>query len=240
MVYLVLPPIIIVASLLVLLAILSRKLGSVREEDLERMNEKRNGALSQKRLRWANFYQWLLQLLEKTIQRLKIYSLKIHNLSDRWFRSIKERRSNGRAGRAVDGNGVAAGNLKPTGELSVPEKKTGILRHSATRLLTKKKITVVSSDPKMSDGAIGNRSLPVRRAMPPKPPEEKKELEGHLIERIATDPRDIEAYERLGDYYLERGNMPDAKECFKQVLKMSPISRNARSKMRRIERKLGK
>jgi len=69
--------------------------------------------------------------------------------------------------------------------------------------------------------------------------EDKDQYEEILIERIALNPRDIEAYERLGDYYMERKGYGDAKECYKQVLKLSPVNRKARVCMRKLERILG-
>ena len=68
----------------------------------------------------------------------------------------------------------------------------------------------------------------------------KGQLEELLIERIISNPRDIEAYERLGDYYLERDNYIDAKECYRQVLKLSPVNRLVKIKIRRLERILEK
>lgn len=72
----------------------------------------------------------------------------------------------------------------------------------------------------------------------PQKKDEKDRYEQVLIERIALNPRDVEAYERLGDYYMENGNFGDAKECFKQVLRLSPLSRRARFRMRRVEKSL--
>jgi tetratricopeptide (TPR) repeat protein len=69
---------------------------------------------------------------------------------------------------------------------------------------------------------------------------EKDKYEQVLIERIALNPKDIEAYERLGDYYMDNENLDDAKECFKQVLRLSPLSRRARFRMRRIEKNLSR
>lgn len=68
----------------------------------------------------------------------------------------------------------------------------------------------------------------------------KNQLEEILIERISMNPRDIEAYERLGDYYLEQDNLTDAKECYRQVLKLSPAYRLVKIKIRRLERLLEK
>ena len=70
---------------------------------------------------------------------------------------------------------------------------------------------------------------------------EKKDLfEKILIDRIAGNPKDIEAYERLGEYYLEIESWNYAKECFKQVIKLNPRNIGARSRMRRLEKILGK
>jgi tetratricopeptide (TPR) repeat protein len=69
---------------------------------------------------------------------------------------------------------------------------------------------------------------------------EKSQLEEILIERIAANPRDIEAYERLGDYYMEQENLQDAKECYRQVLRLSPVHRLAKIKVRKLEKALEK
>ncbi|OGI30409.1 MAG: hypothetical protein A3G09_01180 [Candidatus Moranbacteria bacterium RIFCSPLOWO2_12_FULL_48_12] len=63
--------------------------------------------------------------------------------------------------------------------------------------------------------------------------------EENLIARVAVNPKDFTAYEGLGDYYLEIGNIKDAKECYRQVLKLSPVHRIVRIKIRRLEKLLG-
>ncbi|HLB50987.1 MAG TPA: hypothetical protein VJL38_02280 [Patescibacteria group bacterium] len=62
-------------------------------------------------------------------------------------------------------------------------------------------------------------------------------LEEELINRIATHPQDIEAYERLGDHYAERDARSDAMECFKQVLKLSPGNHRARLMLQKFGKK---
>src|SRR3989344_2957022 len=66
--------------------------------------------------------------------------------------------------------------------------------------------------------------------------EEKRKLADTLIERIAPNPQDLEAYERLGNYYIEQENFSDAQECFKQVLKLSPGHHRARIVMQQLRR----
>lgn len=70
--------------------------------------------------------------------------------------------------------------------------------------------------------------------------EMKDRLEDLLIERIAANPKDVEAYERLGEYYMEIDSLTDAKECFKQVLKLDPKNGNVKYRMRRLEAMLHK
>ncbi|MEK7181671.1 MAG: tetratricopeptide repeat protein [Patescibacteria group bacterium] len=62
--------------------------------------------------------------------------------------------------------------------------------------------------------------------------------EEDLIKRIANNPKDFTAYEALGDYYLEADNIKDAKECYRQVLKLSPVQRMVKIKIRRLEKLL--
>ncbi|MFC1644601.1 tetratricopeptide repeat protein [Patescibacteria group bacterium] len=63
----------------------------------------------------------------------------------------------------------------------------------------------------------------------------KEQLEEILVERIAQDPRDVEAYERLGDYYRQQGNDIDALSCYKYVLKLNPLNEKAKSSVDSIE-----
>ncbi len=68
----------------------------------------------------------------------------------------------------------------------------------------------------------------------------KDRLEDDLIERIALNPKDVEAYERLGEYYLEIENYDHARDCYKQVIKLSPSNRAARHKLERLNSLLTK
>lgn len=63
----------------------------------------------------------------------------------------------------------------------------------------------------------------------------RERLENVLIERIAMNPRDTEAYERLGEYYFDLENYEHAKECFKQVIKLDPTNRSVKYKMKKLE-----
>lgn len=67
---------------------------------------------------------------------------------------------------------------------------------------------------------------------------EKRLSEEGLIDRIAKNPKDAPAYEELGDYYMGSGNLSDAKACYRQVIKLSPLNREVKEKVRRLERLL--
>jgi tetratricopeptide (TPR) repeat protein len=68
----------------------------------------------------------------------------------------------------------------------------------------------------------------------------REAFENILIDRIAANPKDTDAYERLGEYYIEIRSLKDAKECFKQVIKIDPKNKSVKMKMRRLERMLGR
>jgi tetratricopeptide (TPR) repeat protein len=70
----------------------------------------------------------------------------------------------------------------------------------------------------------------------------KREAVSHeedFIASIAKNPKDFRAYEKLGDYYMDNGNIKDAKECYRQVLRLSPQNREVKMKIRRLEKMLG-
>lgn len=89
----------------------------------------------------------------------------------------------------------------------------------------------VSMKPMLSDRvAVPNSGMRKKKEQ-----EIKEHLENLLIERIAMNPRDTEAYERLGEYYFEMENYEHAKDCFKQVVKLDPTNRSVKYKMKKLE-----
>ncbi len=69
-------------------------------------------------------------------------------------------------------------------------------------------------------------------------PTRKLLSEEELIDRIAKNPKDAASYEALGDYYLSGENLEDAKACYRQVIKLSPLNREVKEKVRKLERLL--
>ncbi|NTU66999.1 MAG: tetratricopeptide repeat protein [Candidatus Moranbacteria bacterium] len=112
-------------------------------------------------------------------------------------------------------------------ENSSPEErqKAGVME------MKKESSEEASMKPMLSDRvAVPNSGMRKKKEQ-----EIKEHLENLLIERIAMNPRDTEAYERLGEYYFEMENYEHAKDCFKQVVKLDPTNRSVKYKMKKLE-----
>jgi tetratricopeptide (TPR) repeat protein len=217
MLYLILPPIIVIATLAVLVYFFSRRFPRVENEIIKHLNDyPRVHALHTRvfdAMKRASLY-----VLERLAQWFKVMTLKIYNALHHWTQSIREKKAK-----------VLA---KPV--ISIPVEMP-------------EQVSVASSESEAHNRRI--RPMISRRVTQPekkiKPlivvaatPVIKNQLEDILVERIAANPRDLEAYERLGEYYMEQGNVQDAKECYRQVLRLSPVHRLAKVKIRRLEKML--
>jgi tetratricopeptide (TPR) repeat protein len=210
----ILPPIIIVISVSILIMFLFRKAEEIPQQELEN-NEKE----SQSSRRFALFVsalgQFGLKVLERIMHRSKLFSLKLHNMSNDWFQSIREKRQEKMRSIQEPGERETPKVQEPQDNFAQVQKP--YRRDEVVRPMIREKVT---------------RPQPAARII------EKNKLEDALIKRIAINPRDIEAYERLGDYYLESDNFQDSLACFRQVLKLSPTHQKARLRIRRLERAL--
>lgn len=197
----ILPPIIIVISVSVLIMFLFRKAKQIPQQEFEMQAEtKQTEKITSKII--AGIGQFNLRILERIMHKLKLLSLKSHNVSDSLFHSIHEKIQRRKNIEKQGNNGQEKRNEAVEQEYSQPIRP--LIRETVVRPIIKNK--------------------------------EKNQMEEVLIKRIAINPKDIEAYERLGDYYLEGENYQDSKECYKQVLKLSPIHYKARLKIRKLEK----
>lgn len=223
MLYYIIPPIIIILSLSVLIFILFRKVEDVPSDILLESGQVEEKKKSSFRLVIGQFF---LRLLERIMQRTKLISLKLHNMTNTWFHRIKSKRE--RQMSAASEIVEKEKEIKPTvkSEASMPEKH--VIATEPMAIERRRKMEIVKPKITRPDSIV------------PKPVVEssREKLEEVLIKRIAINPRDIEAYERLGDYYMEGENLPDALECYRQVLKLSPVHHKAKVKIRKIERLL--
>ncbi len=213
MLYYILPPFIIVISAGALVMFLFRKMENVAEDEISSPV-----SLQKATGKFESFKSWLsqfgLKMLEKLMHRAKLFALKFHNSSNELFHLIKEKR----------------------------EKKMKVMQEAKQQepevLQQISQVLQASDDdrPRVKEMVHpSSHQVPANATQKAKARAAKDKLEEALIRRIAINPRDIEAYERLGDYYMERENYRDSLECFKQVLKLSPAHHKARTRIRKLE-----
>jgi len=222
MLYYILPPFIIILSAGALIMFLFRKMENVPAEEIIQPDSEKKSSEKIKAIKLA-LGQFGLGVLERIMHRLKLLALKTHNASNELFHSIREKRK--------DRMKIEEEKKQKQQQLSevAPQPEIGVLQ--------------VSEDdrPRVKEMVLPTRFVndSVRAMMPVssrKPRSRAKEkMEESLIRRIAINPRDIEAYERLGDYYMDRENFNDSLECFKQVLKLSPAHHKAKTRIRKLE-----
>lgn len=206
MLYYILPPLIIIISVGLLAVFVFNKVDRISNEDLVLEN---NNKIEKKTEKIFSFLSQIgLKFLERLMHRSKLLSLKFHNMANDWFHYIRERRQE-----------------KIRFEIEKrKEQISNIVEDNS------KKENQFSQTENQKNIENVNREQRQRRVRI------KEKLEDVLIKRIALNPKDIEAYERLGDYYMESGNYIDSLECFKQVLRLNPTHHKAKMRINRIEK----
>ena len=267
--YLIVPPIIVVASLSLVLWYLSRK--GADPLIAEKVN--RLGTEAGQREPLLRTKAFLLRMLEKTASRFKVRSLRMHNALHDFTQSLKARqrrfpekvspairtsRALGQAPYAVrtgflrrlsNTSGENGKVLQPESRLVSAEYTTSsvsVQEHDTIavteHLAVSETVLITPSAPKtiLENPEILNRPMVSETMVHPENPRMRTQAdmrrEEELIARIAVNPKDFTAYEGLGDHYLDTGNIKDAKECYRQVLKLSPAHRLVRIKIRRLEK----
>lgn len=239
--YSIIPPILIVISLCGIILFLMKR--SKKIEDFSRKNpdcsndsgQAANGIAEKtkntiKRVRIEDIKHSLLVALEKITGKSRLILLKLESRFSNWSRSMRSKRMERLERKRFDEEGLPQNGdklrenevLKKLKGISLKKDKNPVI--NIIREDEEKKIRPTISEKITPAGSI----------------ETKNRLENLLIERIAVNPKDIEAYERLGEYYMEIKSYADAKECYKQVIKLDPTNRNVKYRMRRLENLLVK
>ena len=228
--YLIIPPIIVVVSLSFVLWYLSRKGAdpTVAKKALGLQEE------AKQKTSFPRVKTFFLRILEKMAYSFKVKSLKAHNILHNLTHSIKEKQ------RRFQTKVLKEESLeqKQNSEQPVKSKVSFWRRYKKDKEYAGKEKTVQS--------IVSEEPSPILRPMVSETaarPEKERVVtreqglrEAELISHISDNPKDFAAYEKLGDYYLEIGNVKDAKECYRQVLKLSPAERMVRIKIRRLEK----
>jgi tetratricopeptide (TPR) repeat protein len=241
MLYSIIPPLIIILSIVGIILFLVKKNPAVKElrrrENLNlNANEKKENISDNRPISdgiFTKINRVLLVILEKMIKQIQLLFLKSENKFKILGESIRKRgnveKGDENAKLFIEGKEALDGIVDGGGKI-MQEKNNLREKMFLRQQKYQEETTENFFRPIISDRIV----VPKRRS------EVKDRLEELLIERIAANPKDIEAYERLGEYYMEIKNLDYAKECFKQVLKLNPSSSNIRYKMRKLERMLKK
>ncbi|MFZ2193386.1 MAG: tetratricopeptide repeat protein [Candidatus Moraniibacteriota bacterium] len=236
MLYSIIPPLLLLLSVIGIILFLVKKTPDInrlekKEENLALSKNKQQDADEKKSKFISKINQVALVVLEKAIRRFRLLFLKLENSFKLLGDSIRRKR-NGKTEEKM--NAVASEEKErldgvfEKAEKYAPEKKE--LRE---RMFLRRKNYQEESEEKFFRPIVSDRVVVPKRMR-----EVKGRLEELLIERIAINPKDIEAYERLGEYYLEIKNLEHAKECFKQILRLNPLNSNIKYKIRKLERML--
>lgn len=221
MLYSLIPPALVVLSLVGIIIFLMKKASAVAdlESQLIQAEENTTGARESFLGKIKSRGLWFL---EKIFQGFRFLFLKLVKIFSVWGELIRRKRNSKIEGKRPQ---YSEGKKEEKLNLAQAERIDEIFQRRERNIQLKEEISKEKSDETLA---------PVNN------PVEKKDIfEKILIERIAANPKDIEAYERLGEYYFEIENWDYAKDCFKQVVKLNPGNRNVKIKIRKLERLLG-
>jgi tetratricopeptide (TPR) repeat protein len=234
MLYSIIPPILVVLSLVGIIVFLVKKAPDVSRLGVEsrpanagEIDLREPGFLgrSVQKLKQTNLgagKNAVLSVLEKIMKALRFIFLRLGVLFSRGWLSLKNRQKKEPPKEAaVQNDKVMTEDDRIIEKIKsyVPEKKIVIKK--------------AGENPKTADFVV--EPMISKTAVKPRA-EMKDRLEELLVERIAANPKDIEAYQRLGQYYMEIENYEYAKECFKQIVKLNPLERNAKYTLKKLER----
>jgi tetratricopeptide (TPR) repeat protein len=223
------PPIILVVALAALAVMLGHK-----SADFKKIKsfQSQSGALD-KKIGWRNRLNFIgrktLHVLEKILDLSKMAFKKTEQIFSIWAEKLRARRKGKKLAEIVPGD-----SSEEPDEASILEEIEKTEEISANLTQTGENARYVGSE------VIVRRKIHEEPAVIPKkePLPEDRVREAALIYRIAENPKDLEAYREIGDYYMGIGNIKDAKESFKMVLKLRPRDLKAKSSLREIEMKM--
>ena len=245
MLYTIIPPILVILSLAGIIIFIAKKAPKVAElDDEDELDRERlasqAGFFQRSKMKLKTFLrsigQMFLKMLEKMTGGAKLASTKLEgkfknmNASMRIKRNREKTKQGGPILSEIENNEDADIINKLDQYRS---RKEDVTAESEETAENQEKIK--SSTSEVEEEKIIRPTVSSKVVRPKARTEMKDRLEDLLIERIAANPKDVEAYERLGEYYMEIDSLTDAKECFKQVLKLDPKNGNVKYRMRRLE-----
>lgn len=213
-----LPQLIIVASIAGIIAIIVRKLptlSSIPDDmkiaDINGKSEKFKvpGFLHKlwlkiKSFKYSEHFHKLLDITEKFLRKLKVMFLKIENKTSDWAEALRKHSQNFKIRR--EGIEIEVKSADESANSSFVSLKKSESRSSANK--------------EDKDTSPADKEL--------------NALEEKYISEITKNPRNTEAYRRLGDLYIKKNNISDARETFRQILRLNPSDKDAGLKLMKL------
>lgn len=224
------PPIIFIAGLIVLVVILGRKSAALRKRKLmypEKTVEKRV-AVRDNSKRLKKLGSLILRFAEGLIFYIRIGIKKAEAGLTGLMNRIKEKRGGKREPMEISEE-------DRFNDLNITDDNIAITENTPQERTAKNSRIMREIDYVHEEVTVRRKPEIIPKRVTREPVPEDKVKEDALVHRIAENPRDIEAYREIGDYYLAIGNIKDAKESFKMVLKLRPRDLKAKSSLREIE-----
>ncbi len=212
MLYSLIPPILVILSLIGIIIFLVKKaarVATISEDNAEMLN-KEEVTEAKKDSRWKHGF---LGILEGIVRVFRALFLKLGVKFNEWSQTIRDKRKV----KVVKNNDN--------------DRENDIIEKIKEYKFEKEEVKIAARQSQKNPKPV----ISDRVTAPAAKKEIKDRLEDLLIDRIAANPRDIEAYERLGEYYMEIESYIDAKECFRQIVKLDPKNRSIRYKLKKLE-----
>jgi hypothetical protein len=236
--WLYLPPAILIVALIGLVVILGKKTAALKKTGSLQSGTDFPKPADPGASRLKKTGSALLNALESILRLAKVAFRKSEESAASWTKKIRERR----LGKKMGADSSAERTIYAD-RLDIPDIDDVNIRKIEDE-------EVIKSIDEIDDGLefTGRKSqvksfireeitiIPAKTEAEPMP--EDKVREDALIHRIAENPKDMEAYRELGDYYMAVGNIKDAKDSFKMVLRLRPRDLKAKSSLREIELKM--
>jgi tetratricopeptide (TPR) repeat protein len=249
--YLIIPPFIIVLSLGALLWFLSRRMGDA--DIAEKLSSMKGSTQAESHSRSLSRRAFFLKLLETLASKFKTGTLRIHNFFQHSLEGLRRQRTEIDAMRKNLSEGIGRAKEKGTERSSIFDRRN-VPAASASRAFLEDTL-LIGGESELVAGKTESRSVgpdvvsnregiagrPMLRENVARPEthagrRQESPREETLIARIVENPRDAAAYEELGDCYFGARNLQDAKECYRQALKLHPTNRAVKIKIRRLEK----
>lgn len=224
------PPIILVVALAGLAIMLGRKSAELKKINVDFPSPADEKEKTNWKIRFNYVGKRVIHLLEKILSLLKIIFRKTEQVMSIWLTKLRARRDEKK-----HENSLKEELWKDTSKKEkFFQEIEKVEKISANLTETEEKINYTASDVIIRKKFIDEPVIIQKK----EPLPEDKARETALIYRIAENPRDIEAYREIGEYYMQIDNIKDAKEAFKMVLKLRPRDLKAKSSLREIEMRM--